>query len=152
VGAKVAANHEGFWIVDVVRERAEAQGVFDIMRQTAALDGPETDHVVEEEKGSSGKLILESTKERFYQIPTAGPVWPAGVEQNKVIRALPLAAAIRDGRYFLAPQLNATELMTELEMWPDSRYDDQVDALAHAHNHLAPLTQGLVGSGWTPGQ
>lgn len=150
VGAKVAGTPEGFWIVDIRRERTEAQGVFDLMRQTAALDGPEVDHVVEEEKGSSGKLILESTRERFYQIPTAGPVWPAGVEQNKIIRALPLAAAINEGRYFLAPSLGATDLLAEMEAWPDSRYDDQVDALAHAHNHLAPLVAGMVGSGWVP--
>ena len=151
-GVKLAANHEGFWIVDVVRERAEAQGVFDIMRLTAALDGPEVDHVVEEEKGSSGKLLLESTRERFYQIPTAGPVWPAGVEQNKIIRALPLAAAIREGRVHLAPELNATELLAEMEMWPHSRYDDQTDAMAHAFNHLAPLATGPVGTSFVPGR
>lgn len=152
VGVKVAGNHEGFWIADIVRERVQPEGVINLIRQTATVDGPAVDQVVEEEKGSSGRLFLETIRQQLDSIPTAGPVWPAGVEQNKIIRAWPMAVAIGQGRYAFAPDFDSTELMAELESWPDSRYDDQTDALAHAHNHLAPLVQGLVGSGWVPGQ
>jgi predicted phage terminase large subunit-like protein len=150
VGALVAGNHEGFWIEDIVRERIEPDGVIDLIRQTAAVDGPEVDQVVEEEKGSSGKMAYELLRQQLYGIPTAGPVWPAGVEQNKIIRAWPMVTEIKQGMWHLAPRLEGTELMAELEAWPDSRYDDQVDALAHARNHLAPMVLGLVGSGWRP--
>lgn len=152
VGALMAGNHEGFWIVNLVRERRSADMVPDLIRQTAAIDGPAVDHVLEEEKGSSGSLFVSEMQRQLDALPTAGPVWPSGVEQNKILRAWPLAVAIREGRVHLAPELDTTELMPELEMWPDSRYDDQVDALAHAFNHIAPLTQGLIGSGWVPGQ
>ena len=138
VGAKVAANHEGFWITDIVRERVEAGGVVNLIRQTAALDGPEVIHVIEEEKGASGRLFLDTITTQLYEIPTAGSVWPAGVEQNKIVRAWPMAMEMGMGKWHLAPDLYAGELMPELEQWPDSRYDDQIDALAHARNYLAP--------------
>lgn len=152
VGAKVAANYEGFWIADIVRERVGPEGVIDLIRQTAAVDGPEVDQVIEEESGSAGRLFVETIRQQLYSIPTAGPVWPGGVEQNKVIRAWPLVVEIGQGKWHKAPDLDASELIPELEAWPDSRYDDQVDGLAHARNHLAPLVQGFVGSGYVPGQ
>lgn len=150
VGAKMAANHDGFWIVNVVRERRAADMVPDLISVTAAVDGPHVDHVMEEEKGASGSLFVDVMRERLDRLPTAGPVWPSGVEQNKILRAWPFAVAVREGRVFLAPELDTTELMPELEMWPDSRYDDQVDAIAHAFNHLAPMVQGPVGSSFVP--
>lgn len=148
VGAKVAANHEGYWIADIVRERVGPEQVIELIRETAAVDGPEVDQVVEEEKGASGKLFLETIRQQLYQIPTAGPVWPAGVEQNKLVRAWPMVVEIGQGRWHY--DCNVSELLPELESWPDGRYDDQVDALAHARNHLAPLAQGMIGSGWVP--
>lgn len=150
VGAKVAGNHEGFWIDDMVRERVGAEAVIDLIRQTAATDGPAVDQVVEEEKGASGKLFLETIRQQLYEIPTAGTVWAAGVEQNKLVRAWPMVVEVSQGKWHLTPEVDVVELMPELEAWPDSRYDDQVDALAHARNYLAPLVQGFVGSGWTP--
>lgn len=150
VGAKVAGNHEGFWIDDIVRERVGAEAVIDLIRQTAALDGLAVDQVVEEEKGASGKLFLETIRQQLYEIPTAGTVWAAGVEQNKLVRAWPMVVEVSQGKWHLTPEVNVVELMSELDAWPDSRYDDQVDALAHARNYLAPLVQGFVGSGWTP--
>lgn len=150
VGAKVAGNHEGFWIEDIVRERVGPEAVIDLIRQTATVDGPEVDQVVEEEKGASGKLFLETIRQQLYTIPTAGPVWPAGVEQNKLVRAWPMVVEIGQGIWHLSPDVDATELLPEMAAWPDSRYDDQIDALAHGRNYLAPLVQGLVGSAWTP--
>jgi predicted phage terminase large subunit-like protein len=152
VGALLAANHEGFWVENIVRERVGAEMVIDLIRQTAATDGPYVDQVVEEEKGASGKLFLETIRQQLYQVPTAGSVWPAGVEQNKLVRAWPMVVEIGQGIWHLAEGFNASELLAELEQWPDSRYDDQVDALAHARNYLAPMVQGMVGSGWRPGQ
>ena len=150
VGAKVAANHEGFWITDIVRQRTGPEAVIDLIRETAAVDGPEVDQIIEEEKGAAGPMFVETIRQQLYSVPTAGPVWRGRVESNKIIRAWPLVVEVGQGKWHLAPQFNASELMPELELWPDSRYDDQVDALAHARNHLAPLVQGMVGSGWRP--
>lgn len=152
VGSLIAANSEGYWISDIVRERAEAHEVVDLVSRTAAADGPGVDHVFEEEKGSSGQLVTEFMRRLLDPIPTAGPVWPAPVEQSKLVRAWPLVAQTGAGRVHLAPGFSHSEAMVEMEEWPDSTNDDVIDALAHGVNHLAPLVEGMIGSGWTPGQ
>lgn len=152
VGAKIAANSSGYWIEDIVRERHDAHEVVDLVARTAVADGPSVEHVFEEERGSSGQLVTEFMRRTLDQIPLAGSVWPAPVEQNKMVRAWPFVAQTGAGRVHLAPGFSHAEAMVELEEWPDSRNDDVVDAIAHGINHLTPLVEGAVGSGWTPGQ
>lgn len=152
VGAKIAANSSGYWIEDIVRERHDAHEVVDLVARTAVADGPSVEHVFEEERGSSGQLVTEFMRRTLDQIPLAGSVWPAPVEQNKMVRAWPFVAQTGAGRVHLAPGFSHAEAMVELEEWPDSRNDDVVDAIAHGINHLTPLVEGAVGSGWVPGQ
>lgn len=152
VGARIEANADGFWITDIARERIPPEEVVDFIAEVAALDGPEVEVVAEEEKGSSGILFVESLRRELDMIPTAGPVYPAKVEDNKRVRAWPFATAVRRGQYHLAPKVVKGAWLEELDEWPDSQHDDVVDALAHCHNHLAPLVLGAVGSGWVPGQ
>jgi phage terminase large subunit-like protein len=152
VGARIAASSEGYWITAVVRERLDAGDVTDLICRTAAADGPSVDQIIEEEKGASGPLFTDAIKRALYQIPTAGPVWPAPVEESKQVRAWPFIAQVGAGRYHFAPDFHNSEVTTEFEEWPDSANDDIVDAVAAAHNHLSPLVEGMVGSGWTPGQ
>lgn len=152
VGFRIAANSEGYWLVDVVREQYEAADVVELVMKTAAADGPHVDQLFEEEKGASGMLVTEFMKRALDPIPTAGPVWPSVVDQQKLVRAWPFVAQTGAGRVHLAPQFSHSEAMSEMEEWPDSANDDVIDAVSHAVNHVAPLVEGMVGSGWTPGQ
>ena len=152
VGSLLEANSSGYWISDIVRDRRSAEEVPELVAQTAEADGPAVDHVFEEEKGASGKLTTEFMRRMLDAIPNAGPVWPAPVEQNKRIRAWPFVAQTAAGRVHLAPGFSHSEAMTEMDEWPDSANDDVVDAIAHGINYLAPLVEGMVGSGWVPGQ
>ena len=152
VGALIEANSDGYWISDIVRERRDAVDVPELVADTAAMDGPDVDQVFEEERGSAGMLVTEFMTRLLDVVPTAGPVWPAKVETNKQIRAWPLAAQTRAGRVHFASGFHHSEALTEMEEWPDSANDDVIDALAHGVNHLAPLVEGMVGSGWVPGQ
>lgn len=151
VGALIEANSDGYWISDIVRERRDAGDVPELVANTAAMDGPDVDQVFEEELGS-GMLITEFMRRVLDPIPTAGPVWPAKVESNKQVRAWPLAAQTRAGRIHFAPGFSHSEALTEMEEWPNSANDDVIDALAHGVNHLASLVEGMIGSGWVPGQ
>lgn len=152
VGTRWAANSSGYWIEDIVRDRRNADQVPDLVAETALADGPMVEHVVEEERGASGKLTTEFIRRMLDQLPGAGSVWPAPVEQNKLVRAWPLAAQTKAGRVHFAPDFHNSEAIAEMEDWPDSRNDDVIDALAHGINYLAPMVEGLVGSGWVPGQ
>lgn len=152
VGALIAASSAGYWITDIVRERHEASDVIDLIARVASMDGPMVDQVFEEEKGSSGKTQTEFMKRLLDSIPSAGPVWPAPVEQNKLVRAWPLVGLTGAGRVHFAPDFNHAEAMVEMEEWPDSANDDVIDAIAHAVNHLAPMVEGMIGSGWVPGR
>lgn len=150
VGARIAASSEGYWITDIVRERLDAHEVVELVKETAAADGPGVDQLFEEEKGASGMLVTEFMRRVLDPIPTAGPVWPSVVDQQKLVRAWPLVALVGAGRYHLAPGFSHSEAMTEMEEWPDSANDDVIDALAHATNHLSPLVEGMIGSGYVP--
>lgn len=152
VGARIEANSEGYWITDVVRERLESEGVFELIKRTAAADGPGVDQVVEEEKGASGPLLSNAIQRELYQVPNAGPMFPAPVEESKQVRAWPFIAQVGAGRYHFAPGFHDSEVTQEFDEWPDGSNDDIVDAVAAAHNHLAQLVEGMIGSGWTPGE
>lgn len=152
VGALVAANSEGYWICDIVREQYEASDVVELVSDTAAADGRHVDQLFEEEKGASGMLVTEFMTRALDAVPTAGPVWPSVVDQQKLVRAWPFVAQTGAGRVHLAPDFAHSEAMTEMEEWPDSANDDVIDAISHAVNHLAPLAEGAIGSGWVPGQ
>ena len=152
VGARIEANSEGYWITDIVRERRDAGEVPPLVAEVAAADGVDVDQVFEEERGSSGMIVVSMMTTLLDAVPTAGPVWPAKVEQNKLVRAWPLTAQMSAGRIHLAPGFSHSEAITEMEEWPDSQYDDVVDALAHGVNHLAPLVEGMVGSSYAPGR
>lgn len=150
VGVRTEASSVGYWYVDVVRDRLQPNDLIDKITEVAIADGPEVDQVVEEEKGASGSLFVETLRRELDKHPQAGPVYPAGVEQNKIVRAFPMVAAIGKGRYHLEPDCNAVELLSEFGEWPDSTHDDIVDAAAHAHNHLAERVEGMIGSFYAP--
>jgi phage terminase large subunit-like protein len=152
VGARWAANSTGYWLEHIVRDRRGADDVPELVAETALADGPMVDQVFEEEKGSSGKITVAFMRRLLDQLPGAGSVWPAPVEQIKTVRAWPLCAQTKAGRVHLAPDFAHSEAMVEMEEWPDSRNDDVIDSLAHGINYLAPLVEGMVGSGWVPGQ
>jgi predicted phage terminase large subunit-like protein len=146
VGTKWAASSEGFWVENIVRDRRSADDVPDWVAETAAADGPRVEHVFEEEKGASGKLTVSLMRRLLDEIPSAGAVWPAPVEQSKMLRAMPMCSEVKRGRVFLAPDFHHSEALAEMEDWPDAANDDVIDAMAHGFNFLVDKVSGLVGS------
>ncbi|RLD17890.1 MAG: hypothetical protein DRI69_11370 [Bacteroidetes bacterium] len=131
-----------YYIKDIIRVRKKPGDVEALIKQTAQLDGIETEVYMEQEPGSSGKGVVATYAKllagyAFYGIPSTG---------SKVIRAQPLSAAAsrRDIKVVNAVWLN--DFLSEMERFPNGTHDDIVDATSGAYNQLtlhAPITEAL---------
>jgi predicted phage terminase large subunit-like protein len=137
-GVLMARRSDGiFYVEDVVRGRWSAGERERVIKQTAESDGKHVHVWVEQEPGSGGKESAQNTV-----INLAGWVVHAEpVTGDKVARARPFAAQaealnVRLVRDTPARRWNAA-FLDELEMFPNGKYKDQVDAGAGSFNKLA---------------
>jgi len=132
-GVKIA-EAQGLWYVEhVVRGQWSGPDREAVIRQTAALDGPETVIVVEQEPGSGGKDSAQHTVRAL-----AGfAVYAEPVTGEKTSRAKPLAAQAAAGNVRLVRGPWNAAFLDELLAFPAGTNDDQVDAAAGGFNHLS---------------
>mgnify|MGYP000890141622 CR=1 FL=1 len=132
-------------IADQKRGQWNPDGVEEILRTTAAMDGKHIPVVIEQEPGSSGKSWANHIAKNVlseYQViikPSSGG--------NKWIRAQPYIAAITAGRVsFLDGNWNKPH-KDELKDFPNCKTDDTVDSasLGFAHLHLAITASPIWG-------
>jgi predicted phage terminase large subunit-like protein len=125
-----------WWVLDVKRERLSSLQQEDVIKRQAMIW--EVDEVVVED-ANEGRAIYDRlradttfTRPLRRYVPT----------RDKEFRALPLAAAYRSGRvWHPANAEGVTErwvrsFEAELEAFPESPHDDQVDAAAGAFNSM----------------
>ena len=91
----------------------------------------------EEEFGAAGKMMVAQFKTTLSGVEGAGRVYPASVTGGKEVRAFHFASACNDRRVSVLEADWNHEFFGELDDFPDGDKDDQVDAAAHAFNHLA---------------
>ena len=121
----------GQWKPEVVEEK---------IRETADIDGPNIPIIIEQEPGASGKSWAQHLKNNVlggYDVE----VVPAGTS-NKWIRAQPYIAAVSNGRVsWIQADWNAVH-RTELQVFPNGKHDDTVDAvsLGFSRLHNNPIT------------
>lgn len=137
VGVLMARSGAGrFIIVDVVRGRWSPHEREQIIRQTAELDKLRYGYVAirgEQEPGSSGVESAQATVTNLVGFDASFE----RVTGDKLTRAMPLAAQCEAGNVsLLAGAWNAAYL-DELCMFPNGRYDDQVDGSSGAFAKLA---------------
>jgi predicted phage terminase large subunit-like protein len=88
--------------------------------------------VVEQEPGSAGKESTENTIRNL-----AGfRVYADKVTGSKHVRAEPFLARVQTGKVCLRAGPWVEAFLDECEIWPNGKYDDQVDAAAGAFNRL----------------
>jgi predicted phage terminase large subunit-like protein len=121
---------ETAWILDVVRGRYDyptlRRKAIELHEHWSKL-GPY--RLIIENKGSGMSLIQDLHDQHIHPIS-------AKVEGDKVMRMHAQTARIESGAVLLprrAPWL--ADFRKEIMMFPDGRYDDQVDALAHGLDH-----------------
>jgi predicted phage terminase large subunit-like protein len=99
---------------------------------TAKIDGPEVKIVLPEDPGAAGKSmtvywtkLLAGFNVRFER--------PIG---NKTYRAEPLAVQINNGNVYVLRNDWNRDMIKEMETFPFSRNDDQIDSLSSGFNDL----------------
>ncbi len=126
VGTRVVPLANGdVCIADVRRTRDRPAGVEQLIKATAAMDGPDVPIYIEQEGGASGKIVISS-----YQRVVLPEYSVVGVPPrlNKVVRAMPLSAAAERGSVVLARGAWNAAWIDELCTFPNGSHDDQVDS------------------------
>lgn len=134
VGLLLSTEQGRYCIEDVVRIRRNPGDVERIILQTAQLDGPGVAIRMEQEPGSSGKNTIDHYARSVLSGYDFRGVRNTG---SKVERARPVSAAAANGNISVMGAPWAGDLLTELELFPQSGvHDDQVDALSGAFAEL----------------
>ncbi len=143
VGVKMAQlDSRRFVVLHVHRFRGSPAQVETEVARIADEDGPEVEIHMEQEGGSSGKIVrahfaatvLHGRNVRFHR--------PTG---DKVTRAKPYSAAVENGLVSLVRGPWTTAYLDELTPFPaPGVHDDQVDASSLAHSALVTGAVGTI--------
>ena len=100
---------------------------------TAFMDGFDTDIVMEQEPGSLAIDLID-----YYAKKVLNNFHFKGnrVTGDKELRATPFSTAVKQGRVYIVKGAWNDEYYDELELFPNGRYKDQVDASSGGFNHL----------------
>ena len=134
-GLKMRVHERHFWIEDLAHGQWSPHDRDRVILQTAALDGPGTEIVFEQEPGAAGKAQIDSLVRALAGYRVSG----RRVTGDKLTRAGPLASQAEAGNVLLlAGAWNGT-LIDELVSMPTTGvHDDIVDATSLAFSILAP--------------
>lgn len=154
VGAKLAWDGKLVYIVDIVRFRESPDRVIEKITETAITDGRTCDQVFEEEKGSSGKTMIELFRVHFReQNANVGRIHPAPITGGKRARAFHFAGRVNDGNVRLVQAPWNDTLIAEFDDFTgeDDIHDDVVDSASHAYNFLVPKGAMVSSRTYVPG-
>ena len=137
VGALVGEYQGRYYILDIQRTRSTPQGVENLVKQTAQMDGIGVRIWMEQEPGSSGVNTVDHYRRNvlkgyaFYAERSTG---------SKLQRATPLSSAAEAGNVFFVQATWNRDLLDELELFPTPGvHDDMVDAVAGAFNKVTRI-------------
>lgn len=135
VGTLMAAHNktEVTTIMNVVRKQLSPGAVESLIRATALADGYNTIIYIEQEPGSSGKLLFEYLKNTVLPEFTVMSV-PAS--ESKLVRSQPFLAACEAGKVVLLKGSWNELFLDEFDAFPDGSHDDQVDTTAMGYERL----------------
>jgi predicted phage terminase large subunit-like protein len=123
-----------YYVLDVYRIRDNPGETEKARRTITAQDGPGVKIREEQEGGSSGKtVIFLAARDQFkgadyMGVPSSG---------SKQARSVPASRAAYNGLIKIKRAPWNDLLLAELEVFPDGKHDDVVDAFSGAFNELA---------------
>ncbi len=137
VGVLMGIDYDADRVVigDVVRGKWDAGGTLAALMATAAKDTPAIPILIEEEKGSSGRLLIENIAQRLPDHKVIHGV----IKGDKVTRSFGLAAAVGRGAVSVVSAEWTDPFLAELAGFPFTGAEDTVDAASHGYNHLEEL-------------
>ena len=134
VGALLGYDEQNrVWILDIVRGQWSPATRQNIMKQTAENDGHDVNIGIEEEGGSSGKDSVLAA----IQMMQGFNVFGIRSTGSKSDRADPLSIQVDGGNVMMQKAGWNHVLSEEMKYFPNSKHDDQVDAISGAYNLLS---------------
>lgn len=134
VGLLLGEHRGMYYILDVVRKRIRPEELEQVVGNTAKKDGHWVTVGIEEEPGSSGKIVLDHYARNVLK---GYPVVANKETGSKVLRANPVSAVAERNNIILVRAPWNTLFLDELEVFPSAgAHDDQVDALSGAYKLL----------------
>jgi predicted phage terminase large subunit-like protein len=133
-GALMTQKDGIYYIIDIKRIRGTPAAVEALIKQTAELDGKETDIHMELEPGSAGIANIDHYARHvlvgfsFHGQKTTG---------SKELRANPVSSAAEAGNIKLVRGPWINDFLDEAEAFPQGPHDDQVDAVSGAFSIVA---------------
>ena len=135
-GGRLAIKDGIYFLEDLRRLRGTPKEVEDAVKQTAVLDGNDVAVWMEQEPGAAGKGVIDHYARRVL----LGFVFRGDpVSRSKTARAQALSAAAEAGNVKLVRGRWNKEFLDEIEVFPNGRHDDQVDAVSGGFQKLAPI-------------
>jgi predicted phage terminase large subunit-like protein len=130
-----------FYVEDIVRERGGPQVVEQLILKTAAEDRAKHGRVIiflPEDPAAAGKLVVS-----YLTRALAGFIVKSeAIRGDKETLAMPVASQCNIGNILMKKAKWNDDFKQELMLFPASKYDDQVDALAYAFTMIcAPPKQ-----------
>ena len=132
--------HPPYWyITDMQRVREDAGGVEEVISRTAHKDGMSVPVSIEQERGASGKLLIESYRRSILKNFDVHRFWLPG---DKEARARPMSARAREGKFFIVEGPWVEAFRDEIGLYgidDKAIHDDQIDAVSGAFHQIEKL-------------
>lgn len=139
-GAKLGRLQDGrFVIADLVRERYTTDKRDELLYNTATNDGRRCEISIPQDPGQAGKsLALYLTRKLAgFSVKTSPE------SGDKITRAQPFASQVNVGNVLMVRGSWNLALQEEMRMFPNGKYDDQIDCLSRAFNEFIDARRSL---------
>lgn len=139
-GVKVGRMVDGRYIIaSAVREQFETHQRDMLIKNTATSDGRQLKQSLPQDPGQAGKSQVLA----FAKLLAGHAVHFSPESGDKVTRATPLASQINAGAVLLLKGAWNQPFVDECRLFPNGKYDDQVDGAARAFNALLHPQAGI---------
>jgi predicted phage terminase large subunit-like protein len=140
-GVLLAENQGIYYVADVVRVRATPLTIQNTIKRTAEFDGKSTYIYMEQEPGSSGVNTIDHYARNVLQ----GYVFRSKLSTgSKIERAMPVSSAAEHQNLKLVRGRWLIDFLDELESFPNTIHDDQVDALSGAFEAIQQIKKSGI--------
>ena len=141
VGIKLSSDRNGgYWLFDMVRQRANPGDIERLLLDTAMQDGKRVRIGFGQDPGQAGK----SQAQHLVRTLSGFTVEPARETGDKLTRFGPFSSQCRAGNVKIRRVAWNEELFRVLEGFPDLAHDDEVDACSGALEMLSPPMQSYA--------
>ena len=139
-GVKLGRLADGRYIIaNAVREQFETHQRDTLIKNTATSDGRQLKQSLPQDPGQAGKSQVLA----FAKLLAGHSVHFSPESGDKLTRATPLASQINAGAVLMLKGAWNQQFIDECRLFPNGKYDDQVDAAARGFNVLLHPQAGV---------